>query len=811
MNSSAIPYERLGIGRLILVALFLCVGLGYLVWRYQTLGQQSLLFSWLLYLAEIYGYLTAALHLFMTARLTVRTPPEPARGYSVDVLIPTYNEDVELVRKTVLAAVNMDYPHITWLLDDGDRAEMRRMAEDLGIRYLTRAENSHAKAGNLNNALQHCTGELIALFDADHAPQRRFLLRTIGYFNDADVAFVQTPQEFFNLDSYQHRLKIKGKRLWTEQSLFFKVIQRGKDYWNAAFFCGCSAVIRRSALDRIGGFATETITEDLHTSLKLHKAGYKSVYHDESLAFGIAPGNIAPFLKQRVRWGQGAMQVLRSENIFFTRKLSLAQKLNYLASTMTYFDGWQKGIFYIGPAFVLITGILPIEADGMTFLAYFLPYYLLSMLVFEEMSRGYGKTFYIEQYNFARFAAFAWATLGLFRRNLKFAVTDKGMTKSQESTRLFLPQFVILVFNTLAIPIGIFATNRHSGLPTDAFVFNTLWATVNLIIGITAFGFTKKIEHHLRNEYRFPIPLPLYVDADDGKRQMLTIDNISSNGLRIYGNLPKAVTIGAIICGRIQLPALEIPIRAQVSSFEIGRSERGDFVKAVGCKLVWENQREHDSLDTFLYGSDLQWRLLELEEKSPTPFDWISTIGKKRQVLLQRDENWATCEVVSFSNEVKMAGLVPMARWQATPDRILTFTNINPGAPIVLILHTRTARRKLHLIALSSRCIELSSGNIYVSEVTAVSDSENKTHEQTHLHQDGQSGPVVSAPAEFGGRALSGRLGAFSPQQLQLPWQHWNDRCANPAERSGLSPVGRSRDLPVPERFDEPPRQRRRP
>jgi len=758
MHTSATPYERLGIGRLVLVTLFLCVGLGYLVWRYQTLGQQSLVFSWLLYLAEIYGFLTAALHLFMTSRLTVRIPPEPDRIYTVDVLIPTYNEDPELVRKTVLAVVNMDHPHTTWLLDDGNRPEMRCMAEELGVRYLNRAENSNAKAGNLNNALKHCDGELIAIFDADHAPQRRFLRRTIGYFNDANVAFVQTPQEFFNLDSYQHRLKINGKRLWTEQSLFFKVIQRGKDYWNAAFFCGCSAVIRRSALDVIGGFATETITEDLHTSLKLHKAGYKSIYHDEALAFGIAPGNISPFLKQRVRWGQGAMQVLRCENIFFTRKLTFVQKLNYLASTMTYFDGWQKGIFYVGPAIVLATGILPIAADGMTFLAYFLPYYLLSLWVFEEMSRGYGKSFYIEQYNFARFAAFAWATLGLFRKNLKFAVTDKGLSKSQETTRLFLPQIAILAINTLAIPIGIYATNKASGLPMDAFIFNTIWAVVNLTIGITAFSFTKKIERHLRNEYRFPIPLPLYADFRGTKPCMLTIDNISSNGLRIYGTLPRPVTIGTIIHGRIQLPAQEIPIQAQVSSFEIGSSEQGDFIKAVGCKLIWESQKDHDNLDTFLYGSDLQWRLLELEEKSRTPFDWISPAGKSRKAMLPHDEKWATCEVVPFKDSVEMVGLIPLAQWQSTPTRILTFAKIRAGSPIVLIVHTRTTRRKMHLIAHSSRSIELSSGNIFVSEVTAVSDPEITINEQAPLHQTGLPDTVGGTDAELRRRSLSGRI-----------------------------------------------------
>ena len=168
-----------------------------------------------------------------------------------------------MLRRTLLAASRMEYPHQTWLLDDGNRPEARALADSLGCRYLARERNTDAKAGNLNNALQHSEAELIAVFDADHAPARDFLTRTLGYFADPAVAFVQTPQDFYNLDSYQHRQHPRRHLVWTEQSLFFRVIQRGKDCWNAAFFCGSCAVLRRRALDKIGGFATGSVTEDL--------------------------------------------------------------------------------------------------------------------------------------------------------------------------------------------------------------------------------------------------------------------------------------------------------------------------------------------------------------------------------------------------------------------------------------------------------------------------------------------------------------------------------------------------------------------
>jgi len=177
-----------------------------------------------------------------------------------------------------------------------------------------------------------------------------------------------------------------GNAVWTAQSLFFRVIQRGKDYWNAAFFCGSCAVVRRSALDAIGGFATGTVTEDLHTSVRIHAKGYKSIYHAEALAFGLAPESIAPFISQRLRWGQGAMHVWRMEGILRHRGLNWAQRVNYLASVLTYFDGWQRAVFYIVPVIVLLSGTLPLLTTTPDFLWHFVPYYLLTFWVFEVPS-----------------------------------------------------------------------------------------------------------------------------------------------------------------------------------------------------------------------------------------------------------------------------------------------------------------------------------------------------------------------------------------------------------------------------------------
>lgn len=621
-SRAVIPYKSLETGRSVLVVVFLAVAAWYLAWRLETFNPNALLFSWILYAAEVYGMVTVLLHLFMTWRLTERNAPPPPAGYRVDVFIPTINESAAIVRPTVLAAMNMEYPHHTWLLDDGNRPEMRALSKELGCRYVVRTQNTHAKAGNLNNALQQSQADFVVVFDADHAPHRKFLMRTLGYFLDAQVAFVQTPQDFYNLDSYQHRATGTDGVVWTEQSLFFRVIQRGKDYWNAAFFCGSCAVIRRTALDAIGGFATGTVTEDLHTSLKIHKRGYRSVYHAEPLAFGLAPSSIVPFMKQRIRWGQGAMQVWRQEGIFlFARGLTVPQRLNYLASAMTYFDGWQKGLLYIAPVVVLVTGVTPMRVLGPEFWFHFIPYYALVFWVFEEVGRGYGRTVFIEQYNMGRFAGFAWATLGIFTTRLKFAVTPKAVTPKKETYRFITPQILVLFLNGMAIPVSMALYYRYGHLSADVLAANIVWASVNLALALAIILYSLRMSGFKRKEYRFPIPLPARIQLGDRPEQLCTIDNISSSGCRIYGYFPGTLQRNTQVDGVMFFPKASLPFVGKVTSIITGVESSRSFVKAVGCLFDWPDSTQRDSLDVFLYGSDLQWRINQFNDAVVTPLD----------------------------------------------------------------------------------------------------------------------------------------------------------------------------------------------
>ncbi|MEF8794280.1 glycosyltransferase [Thiohalorhabdus sp.] len=612
--------EPLGPWQQVVVLAFLVVGTWYLLWRLTTFNPDAPVFSWAVYGTEVYGFLGALLHTFMVWRLSrpvLPDPPDP--GLRVDAFIPTYNEPPELVRRTLLAARHMDYPHTTWLLDDGNRAEMRALAEELGCRYLGREERTAGKAGNLNHGLAHSVGDLVAVFDADHVPRRDFLVRILGYFRDPGLAFVQTPQDFYNLDSYQHRRQPGRGFIWTEQSLFFRVILPGKDRNNAAFFAGSCAVVRRSALDAIGGFATGTVTEDLHTSLRLHKRGFRSLYHPESLAFGLAPPSLRPFLSQRVRWGVGAMQVWRREGVLTARGLTLAQRLNYLASMATYFDGWQKTVFYLAPVVVLTTGVMPIASFGWPFVAHFLPYYLLNFWAFEELARGYGRSVYIEQYNMARFAAFLRATLGWFQRGGHFRVTPKGSAGAQDPRWYLAPQSAVLALNAGAVMAGSVLMAGGSWLAPGAYLANLFWAGLNIWLAAAVVVFTLRLPRR-RGDYRFPVAVPARVQpADDSAvPQVVLVGDLSPAGLRLRFAQPAPwLQVGSVVDGEILLPGGEVPFRGEVRDQHPGGG--GNAGWEVGLSLTALAEADRDQLTLFLYGSDLQWRFFRLREAAPTP------------------------------------------------------------------------------------------------------------------------------------------------------------------------------------------------
>jgi len=408
----------------------LLVSAAYLGWRITSTLDLSVWWASIpLVVLEIHAALGLALFTFSLWDVDRRPDGRDVSEtpYRVAVLVPTYNEGIEILLPTVAAAAALRLPHETWVLDDGDRPEVEQLATDLGVRYLTRPEHAHAKAGNLNHALGVIDADLIAVLDADHVADPDLLVRTVGYFDDPGVALVQTPQEFYNRESFEHEASPGDGERYHEQTLFYRVLQPGKNRWGGAFWCGTGAVVRVAALADVGGVATETITEDIHTTIRLHRHGWRTVYHNEVLARGLAAGDADTYQLQRLRWGTGAMQVLRRENPLIVPGLTLPQRLSYAATLLGWFDAWRTLGFAIVPMLVVATGVIPIRADLATFAVAFVATFLLQQLAMLALSRGCHRPVLSIVFELVRMTSNLRATLTLVtRRRPTFVVTPKG-------------------------------------------------------------------------------------------------------------------------------------------------------------------------------------------------------------------------------------------------------------------------------------------------------------------------------------------------------------------------------------------------
>lgn len=511
----------------------------WIAWRWtSTLNWDAPVFSLTLVLAETYGIVMSTLLLMTVWRLKRREPPPAPVGRTVDVFITCYDEPLQLIRRTALGACAIRYPHKTYILDDGKRNEVRAMARSLGIGYIRRKGNEHAKAGNLNNAIRHTRGEFILQLDADHVPLPHILDRVLGYFDDERVAFVQTPQDFYNTsDSFTHVVNDEARRMWEENRIFFSLIQPGKDALNAAFFCGSCGILRREALQSIGGFSTNSVTEDMETSIVLHSRGWRSVYHGETLAYGLAPASAGQYHVQRLRWGQGSMQILRKMNPLFYRGLTWKQRLQYFASVASYFDGLQKLVFYLAPLVFLYTGALPVRVSDRDLMIRLVPYILLTITSFELLSRGTGWILISERYNMTKFFTYILATSALFtRKPLKFKVTPKG--EGDVPWRTYAPQLAIAVLSICSLPFAFFAYRNEwieydvSGVLSAAFLVNTAWVCWNLYFA----GYVVRhsvLSRQQRSDYRFMDSLPVQVQPRLAAASAFaaTVQDLNTGGL----------------------------------------------------------------------------------------------------------------------------------------------------------------------------------------------------------------------------------------------------------------------------------------
>lgn len=427
------------------------VGAGYLGWRVGwTLNTDALWLALPLWLAEFHGYVVFLLYFMLTWDVRPRQRGTVPSATTVDFFIPTYNEPYEVVALTIAGAKAVRWPHETYVLDDGRRPWLRDLCARHGVHYVTRPGNAGAKAGNINHALGISHGEFIALVDADHVPSEDFIDEMIGYFADRRVALVQGPQEYYNLDSFQH---LSDGTDWHEQSVFYRVIQPGKARSNSVFWCGTPSMFRRSAMEEIGGVATDTITEDLHTSLILHSAGWKIAYHNSTVARGIAPEDYNAFIIQRVRWAQGAMQVLRRE--FARSHISPLQRLSYLASTTTYFDSYRKLVLLMIIPVILLTDRYPIHAPLGIYVAVWFAQFVVVQSANVALGRGYYRWVATEMFDLMKMFAFIRASFALLAdRRLRFKVTPKAQGARRRLDPLITPHLTLIGVYLVAAAAG---------------------------------------------------------------------------------------------------------------------------------------------------------------------------------------------------------------------------------------------------------------------------------------------------------------------------------------------------------------------
>ena len=347
-------------------------------------------------------------------RAVLTGEPQP-----VDVLIPVYDEPVEIVEPTLAAACALRGAEVTvWLLDDGARPEMAILAGRYGSEYLRRSGRTGAKAGNLNHALGRTRAPYMVVLDCDHIPHADFLERTLGHLESPDVGFVQTPQYYANA---------AGNPICTaaaaQQNLFFGPIARGKDGVGAMMCCGTNVVFRREALDEVGRFPEGSLTEDFLLSVKLQERGWKSVYVSEVVASGLGPEDMASYVSQQQRWARGCLSaipaVLRS-------RLPWRARLQYLLSATYFLSGWTLLLYMSLPVVRLLFGLQPLASvTANQFLIHFAPYYCGALAAVALAGSG--------TYTFSAFALSAcsfWihvqATIGaVLRRAARFVVTPK--------------------------------------------------------------------------------------------------------------------------------------------------------------------------------------------------------------------------------------------------------------------------------------------------------------------------------------------------------------------------------------------------
>lgn len=633
-------------------ALFL--GFRYMDWRITKTLVYSDFYDFLgtsaLFLAEFYGFATLFINVLIgyapkateIIPIDLNDPNLP----TVDILIPTYNEPLEVIHTTMIAALQTRYPvkkKNVYILDDGGTWQkrnnrstgatawrrhyaLRHLAQTHGAHYITRSTNHHAKSGNINHALKETHGEIILILDCDQAPTSDILLNTVGQFLlNPKLFLVQTPHFFINQGPVVAGVP-NTDAVADESELFYRSLLPAMNYWNAAFFCGSAALLRREYLMEIGGIATHTITEDAETSLQLHAKGYESCYIDKPMVCGLSPETNHDYLTQHSRWAKGMIQILLVYNPLFRSGLTIAQRICYFSNSFSWLFGFSRYVFYLAPASFILLGLHVYNASWYEIAIFTIPYAIGSLFIlkfFFGMSR---QMFLSEIYETVKGFRLIQELLPVFVTpwRQRFMVTPKGnILEADRLSAAALPLLVITAINFLALIVAIARLPFYEA-DNNSLLLTAVWCVFNLIFGILALGaFWDKAQFrrfHRTNDGR---PVSIF-DASGNPLFDSHVDNLSATGIAIL--LPESTADE--VPETLQLRMADgygTPYRFRVKvvrTFPTGKET------VLGCEFIQQEMID-PTIISFIYGDSTRWKAIwEQRSQSLTDFRLLASLGK---------------------------------------------------------------------------------------------------------------------------------------------------------------------------------------
>ena len=576
-------------GRLFFITMCAWVVVRYMSWRFTSVpldnGIAGSVAAVTLLLAECYGVAMLMLGLFVNAyplnRKPTKLPKDQEEWPTVDVYIPTYSEPVSVVAPTLLAAMEIDYPRHkfnVYVLDDGhprslnsktapDMAmELRQRSSDLqalclkhGATWLTRERNEHAKSGNLNAAMKQTKGEYILVLDADHVPTCNILKNTVGLLHkDEKMAFVQTPHFFVNPDPVERNLGLYNK-MPSENDMFYRVVQKGLDLWNASFFCGSAALLRRAAIKDVNGFSVDSITEDASTSIKMHQKGWRSAYLGIPMVAGLQPETFAAFTVQRLRWAMGMMQIAIKQNPWLIRGLTIPQRMAYTSVILFWLFPFARTVFFVAPLASIVFDLPMYPTGPEYFIAFTLPYLLAVILSFERSFGRVRRILISELYETLQ----AFYTLPALISTLlrpsapTFKVTPKGERLDREFiSDLNRPFYFFYALTVVGLGWGLTRMVQEPAA-RQPLMLSVAWMVLNFTLLSAALGvLVEKVQR--RQRPRITVNKPVTLVGSFGERDALMVDvNEVGALLKVYSEEPLpefAVRVGEHLFDVAALP-----------------------------------------------------------------------------------------------------------------------------------------------------------------------------------------------------------------------------------------------------------------